>query len=249
MSTPSATECSPAPPSDSVSDELRFTRQLPLLLSAVAGSVDVLGYLSLKLFTAHITGNIVIVAALLVQGGPPTLDQALSIPIFMVAVTVVWLVAGASRRRGRALARPLLLVQLVLLSCAWLFCVLTHPELNPRGLAADVAAMIAISAMASQFALLQLAIPQAPSTAVMTGNVTKAVLGLLETRSAGEPLLVDAAGHLRRSLALIVVFVLSCMAGAGAFLWKGEWAWALPVALAAAALAVCPRSAGALGAR
>jgi len=40
--------------------------------------VDVTGYLSLKLFTAHVTGNIVIIVAQLVYGGPPRMDQILA---------------------------------------------------------------------------------------------------------------------------------------------------------------------------
>jgi len=51
---------------------------LPTLLSVIAGSVDVIGYLSLGLFTAHVTGNLVVIAALLVRGGPPNLTQTAS---------------------------------------------------------------------------------------------------------------------------------------------------------------------------
>ena len=43
--------------------------------------------------------------------------------------------------------------------------------------------MIAVSAMACQFALLRVTMPVAPSTAVMTGNLTKAVLSSLNTIS------------------------------------------------------------------
>src|SRR5271154_2757746 len=49
------------------------------------------------------------------------------------------------------------------------------------GLTTMVVAMIAVSAMACQFALLRLAVPGAPSTAVMTGNLTSGVLSLLDT--------------------------------------------------------------------
>src|SRR2546426_12768542 len=43
---------------------------LPTVLSTTAGAVDVIGFLALGgLFTAHITGNVVIVAAHYVTGG------------------------------------------------------------------------------------------------------------------------------------------------------------------------------------
>jgi uncharacterized membrane protein YoaK (UPF0700 family) len=222
----------------------------PLLLSAVAGAVDAIGFVSLKLFTAHVTGNLVVIAALLVRGGPPTLDQALSIPIFMLATAGAWFIATLVPRHGSALARVLLLVQLSLLICVWIFSVYTHPDIHTRGLSADITALMAISAMASQYVLLHLAIPGAPSTAVMTGNIAKAVLGLLDTRIASNstPLLRDAERrHLSRSLALILVFFLGCVAGAVAYLWRGDWAWLLPVTLAALALAAYPSGKEAAG--
>src|SRR5215813_4538990 len=94
---------------------------LPPLLSAVAGMVDVIGFLGLKLFTAHVTGNLVVIAALLVRGGPPNIAQILAVPVFIFAVAAVGLIAKARNRRGPALAKPLLLIQFMLLSCVLIF--------------------------------------------------------------------------------------------------------------------------------
>src|SRR5262249_41164010 len=212
------------------------------LLSVVAGMVDVIGFLSLgKLFTAHVTGNLVVIAALLVRGGPPNLAQVLAVPVFIVAVAAVWLIAKAFDRRGPALARPLLMVHFLLLLCVLIFSIIYDPAAKPHGFMAGVTAMIAVSAMACQFALLRLAVPGAPSTAVMTGNLTNTVLSFLDTLSPREPLMEGAPERLKKTSQLIVGFFVGCMAGAVAVSWLGDWAWSLPVLLAAVAVPLAPR--------
>ena len=123
-----------------------------------------------KLFTAHVTGNLVVIAALLVRGGSPNIAHILAVPIYIVAVGAVWLIAKAFDRRGPALARPLLLGQFLLLTCVLIFSVIYDPAAHPHGLMAGIATLIAVAAMTCQFALLRLAAPGAPSTAVMTGK-------------------------------------------------------------------------------
>ncbi len=99
-----------------------------------------------------------------------------------------------------------------------------------------VIAMIAVSAMASQFALLRLSVPDAPSTAVMTGNLTNAALSLLDTLSRSQPLTKDANERLKKTLKLVVGFFAGCIAGAAAVSWLGDWAWLPAVILAGAAV-------------
>lgn len=224
-------------PANNTADFASLSNRLPTVLSVIAGMVDVTGYLSLgKLFTAHVTGNLVVIAALLVRGGPPNMAQILAVPMFVVAVAAVWLVAKALDRRGPALARPLLLIQFLLLTCVLIFSVSHDPAANPHGLMAGIAAMIAVSAMACQFALLRLAVPGTPSTAVMTGNLTNTVLSLLDTLWGKEPLMEGASGRLKRTLELLVGFFAGCTAGAVAVSWLGDWAWSLPVVLAGVAV-------------
>jgi uncharacterized membrane protein YoaK (UPF0700 family) len=198
--------------------------------------VDVIGFLTLGIFTAHVTGNLVVIATLLVRGGPPNMAQILAVPMFIVAVAAVWLIAKATERRGPALAMPLLLVQFLLLTCVLIFSVTHDPAANPRGLMAGIAAMIAVSAMASQFALLRLSMPAAPSTAVMTGNLTNTVLSLLDTVSRSEPLMEGDKERLGKTSELVIGFFTGCMLGAAAVSWLRDWAWTLPVVLAGVAV-------------
>ena len=225
-------------PSNDPLDLARLEKRLPPLLSTIAGMVDVIGFLSLGLFTAHVTGNLVVIAALLVRGGPPKMVQILAVPVFVVAVAAVWLIAKASERRGPALVRPLLLVQFLLLACVLVLSVINDPAANPHGFMAGVAAMICVSAMACQFALLRLAVPGAPSTAVMTGNLTSSVLSLLDRLSRSQPLKEGVNERLKKTSQLVVGFFAGCVAGAAAVSLLGDWAWSLPVVLAAGAVAL-----------
>lgn len=220
-------------------DEASIEARLPPLLSVIAGMVDLTGFFTLgNVFTAHITGNLVLVSAALVRGGPINLAQALAIPVFVLAVASAWFVALLSRRTGPSLAQPLLWVQFLLLAAVLIFNVVTKPSADPHGLMAGIAVMIAVSAMACQYALFRLAIPGAISTAVMTGNLTNTVLSLMDTLSPARPLLKADTDRLKRSLRLIFGFLLGCILGAVAISLDRDWAWLLPVLLAGVAVFV-----------
>ena len=222
----------------------RFEKRLPTLLSVIAGMVDLTSFLTLgNLFAAHITGNLVVIGALLVRHGMINPAQILAIPVFILAVAGVWLLARISGKRGPGLLRPLLLVQFLLLTCVLIFSFITKPSTNPHGLMASIAAMMAVSAMACQFALLRLALPVAPSTAVMTGNLTNAVLSLVDTISRKQSLLAGDAERLRGSLHLLIGFFGGCVVAAAAVSSLGDWAWLFPVVLAGVAVASVPRAA------
>lgn len=224
-------------PSNEPNELERLESWLPTLLGVVAGMVDVIGFLTLGLFTAHVTGNLVVIAALLVRGGPPNMAQVIAVPVFVLAVAAVWLIAKALERNDPALVRPLLLIQFLLLGCVLVFSVIYDPAANPHGFMAVVVAMFAVSAMGCQFALLRLALPGSPSTAVMTGNLTNAVLSLLDTLFPRQPLTEGANERLKKTLKVLVGFFAGCIAGAAAVSLLGDWAWLPPVALAGAAIA------------
>src|SRR6516165_10619461 len=98
----------------------RLEARLPPLLSIIAGMVDLTGFFTLgNIFTAHVTGNLVVAAADAVHGGPFHLTQVLAIPVFMLALAAIWLIAQVSQRHGPSLARLLLLVQLLLLAAVF----------------------------------------------------------------------------------------------------------------------------------
>ena len=231
-----ATHASPGQSDDGPSLS-RFQEWLPTLLSVIAGMVDLIGFLSLGIFTAHITGNIVVISALVVHHKRVDLAEMLAIPVFVLAVAATWLIAKATGRRGRGLTRLLLLIQFLLITCVLIFSVITKPSVDPNGLMATIAAMIAIASMACQFALLRLTLPVAPSTAVMTGNLTNAVLALLDSSSQTAPRESDDRRQIG-ALRLLLGFFVGCVVAAAGEMYLGDWAWFLPAAVAAVAVAL-----------
>jgi len=80
----------------------------PAVLSVIAGSVDAISFLGLGgLFTAHVTGNLVILVAHLVTGNGARAAAILAVPVFVTALGLTRLLAGALESAGFASLRPL----------------------------------------------------------------------------------------------------------------------------------------------
>ena len=212
----------------------RLEEWLPPMLSVVAGMVDLTGFYTLgNVFTAHVTGNLVLVTAALMGGAPARVAQALAIPIFMFAVATVWLIARSSGRQPTGLVRLLLMVQFVLLSTVLIVSVWGKPSAQPHGLVAGAAAMIAVAAMACQFALFRLAMPHAISTAVMTGNLTNFVLSSMNLLSGKAADSLEEKSRWMQSVLLLGGFLCGCAIAAVSVRMLADWAWIGPVVLAA----------------
>jgi uncharacterized membrane protein YoaK (UPF0700 family) len=218
---------------------LRSSWLLRTILSTTAGAVDVIGFLALGgLFTAHITGNVVIVAAHYVTGGFSQIGPLLAVPVFMAVMGLVTLASSAIARAGTMPLRPLLLLETVLLAGFLLVGVGFGRFDNADSAMAVLAGMLGVAAMATQNGLGKLALKGAPSTAVMTTNITQLttdLVALVRNRGdAGE--LANARRRARITFACVIGFVAGCAAGAALEVKFGFWALALPVVLSALAL-------------
>ncbi len=207
---------------------------LPSVLSITAGSMDAIGFLGLGgLFTAHITGNLVLTAVDVVSGEPARLAPLLSVPIVMLVLALAGLLAGRLARRGIASLQPLLLVQFILLATVLLACVATGPQLDLNSPRAIAAGMLGVSAMAVQNALVQTSLAGAPSTAVMRTNVTRFMIDVAEMLvGCGNGNAASARRRARRTWPAIVGFAPGCGLGAATEPRFGLWSLALPTGLA-----------------
>ncbi len=213
---------------------------LPTVLSATAGSADVISFLGLGgLFVAHITGNLVILAAHLVSGTRVGVALLLSVPVFILVLGLTRLLAAGLEAIGLASLLPLLLLQFLLLAGFLALGVAAGPRVDPDAAIAILAGMLGVAAMAVQNALVQLSLQGAPSTAVMTTNVTRFALDVGEVLLRRDP--AGAAGARRRAARTwpaIVGFTAGAAIGAACFAAGGLWSLALPAGLALLALAI-----------
>ena len=205
-----------------------------------AGAVDVIGFLTLGgLFTSHITGNVVIVAAHYVTGGFSQIGPLLAVPVFMVVMGLVTLASSAIIRVGSYPVRPLLLLETALLAGFLVLGVAFGRFADADSSIAIVAGMLGVSAMATQNVLGRLALKGAPSTAVMTTNITQLTVDLVtlaSRRRGNADELATARRRARMTLPCIVGFIGGCAAGAALEVKFGFWALALPVVLSALAV-------------
>jgi uncharacterized membrane protein YoaK (UPF0700 family) len=211
----------------------QFQRLQGASMGFLAGYVDTLGFIALfGLFTAHVTGNFVLMAAALAgpaHASPPL--KLLAFPAFIFGVAASRLLVVACERRGVAAIKPSYLLQLVLL-LGFLVCgVLAEPlGTTPDGLVI-AAGMLGAAAMGAHSGTSKLLLAHLAPTSMMTGNVTQLVIDVVDRmRGVG-----DAAMRARctKSLWLITAFALGCGAAAFAYTAWGFAALAVPAAILA----------------
>jgi uncharacterized membrane protein YoaK (UPF0700 family) len=200
---------------------------LPFSLSLVAGLVDVTTFITLAgLFSAHITGNLAVLAASIVTDRPLDITEALAIPVFILITALATSLRLKSTKSATPAVAVFLIAQLILLVAAGIVAVTSAASTHPHGPAGIATGLLAVSAMAVQNALLHLTVSRAPSTAVMTGNIVVATIAattLLLRRHD-----TTAKETWRTHWPLVVGFFIGCaLAAAGCDLVQDR-AWITP---------------------
>ena len=197
-------------------------------LAFVAGCVDTAGFIALfGLFTAHVTGNFVVIGASLVESRRGLLMKLLALPVFIAVVALVRLLVRARERRGRPTGAFLLWLEAGLLALCLAAGIAATPLSDGDAPAALPAGWIGVAAMAVQNAAARLAFKELTPTTVMTGNTTQAVIDAVDLigGSAGE-------GVARRFAQLwppIVAFAAGAAAGALGYRFGGFTVLVLPI--------------------
>ena len=157
----------------------------------------------------------------------------------MAALGLTLLLASGLETLGLATLRPLLALQALLLAGVFVIGVSAGVPFDPTAPRAVTAGMLAVAAMAVQNALVQISLTGAPSTAVMTTNITRFTMDLGAVLLGRDSYEVASAGRRAwRTGPVIAGFVVGCGLGAACEAVFGLWSLVLPVGFAAAALAL-----------
>lgn len=198
------------------------------LLGFNAGYVDTAGFLALHgLFTAHVTGNFVTLAASLIHGANGALAKLCALPVFCVLVMLSRMTRSVS---------ALMAVKIVLLAAAAVLMIAYGPFPDSDADPAFAAGMLMVAAMAVQNAVQRMHLTSAPPSTLMTGTTTQIMLDLADLlRGVDSSARAAARTRLRKMVPAVLVFAAGCAAAALAYVWTGMWCFALPPAVAAMA--------------
>lgn len=222
-SSPLNTPSSPLPAS--VSPDAGFRNPLSnnagaTLLAAIGGYVDTLGFVALfGLFTAHVTGNFVLIGTELVRPSGGVLLKFLAFPAFILAVAMSRLIALRCETRGHSPQRSLFVTQAVFLLAFMLAGWYGSPMPSSHAPWALTAGLLGTFAMGLQNGAGRLLLSKLTPHTVMTGNVTQLVLDLTDL----------AIGHggaeeklrVKKMLWPIIAFALGAMLGALVYMQVG----------------------------
>ncbi|MFL9890658.1 YoaK family protein [Paraburkholderia sp. RL17-381-BIF-C] len=211
-------------------------------LASIAGYVDTLGFIALfGLFTAHVTGNFILIGSGLAGAGQGLLIKWLAFPAFVcgiIAARVLYNLLSPRSHGTRAFA--LYVMQAVLLAGFMAAGVVAAPITSPDTPISIACGLLGAAAMGVQNAHGRLTARSVVANTVMTGNVTQAVIDafdLLTSRSDTRSR-QTARTRLMRTLPPVAGFAIGASAGAAGFLIASFWALLLPL-VALCVLASC----------
>jgi uncharacterized membrane protein YoaK (UPF0700 family) len=206
------------------------------LLSFNGGFVDTAGFLGLQgLFTAHVTGNFVTLAATLIMGTHGVIAKLLALPEFVLIVALARIVGSELQARGLPALQILLAAKVGFLLAFFVVAVAFGPFPDSDAPAALLAAFAGVAGMAVQNAVQRIYFASIPPTTLMTGNTTQAALDAVDLIRGLEG---DSGPAVRarfvRTLRGIIWFAAGCAVAAALYYWAGFWCLAVPVVVGAA---------------
>lgn len=200
-------------------------KTLSWMLSFLAGYCDCCGFLSLELFTAHVTGNFCTIGMSLANHTSVALKGA-GLAVFCTTVVLAKLLQNNSRYAGRFM----MVIQCALLLLSWICSkALGYKE---ETLGAFLTGLSMVSGMAVQNVFQRTFLVGLPMTTLMTGNTTSLFIDLLTWSNA------DARQRVKNNALAAVSFLCGCAAVTCLKLFATEWMFFPPPLICMLALAL-----------
>jgi uncharacterized membrane protein YoaK (UPF0700 family) len=202
------------------------------ILGFISGFVDTLGFIALfGLFAAHITGNVVLIAASLVDNRYGLAIKFVAIPVFILAAVVTRLYIIRRERRDRDAAAHVLLAEAALLTAFMAMALASSPFDSSDSAAALATGLLAATAMGIQNTAARTFMGGLPPTTVMTGNLIQIIVDFLDVLH-GHGNLKAKRTRLAELVPLILAFTAGTICGAVGYVTIGFWALAAPTVAA-----------------
>lgn len=216
-----------------------------VVLAFVAGYVDTLGFVALfGLFTAHVTGNFILIGSGLAGAGSGLLIKWLAFPAFVAGIVVARVFDDALREHSHGTrVSGLYALQIALLAAFMVAGVFAAPITNADAPLTIACGLLGAAGMGVQNAHARLTARSVVANTVMTGNVTQAVIDAFDllvphSRHLAHVAHAEARERLTRTLPPVLAFALGAGGGALGWLTASFWALVVPLALLGA-LAAC----------
>lgn len=210
------------------------------LMAFTAGFVDTCGFVALfGLFTAHVTGNFVLIGATLASPRPGIVAKLLAFPAFILVVAATQFFLHQCKRSGRDPALPALLAQAAFLAAFLALGVWATPVQDADSTVAIVIGVLGVAAMAIQNVASRTVFAAHAPTTVMTGNVTQTVMDAVEVALGADA--APAKARLRKMLPPVGGFAVGAIAGGLGFVRLGFWCIAVPLLAVAYVAWLCRR--------
>jgi uncharacterized membrane protein YoaK (UPF0700 family) len=219
-----------------VEDTIPFTTRsrAAFLMAAIAGFIDVITFIGANhLFSAHITGNIVIAISEIVNHKNGVLSKVISIPLFIFFAFFMTLSIHRLGKSARILRAWLIAEALLLMAFMYggIYFLSTYSVDSWQYIAAG---MIAVCAMAIHNTLMRTYMTTLPPVTVMTGNLTQftvdfANLMLTRNKSNLHEKHKAARNGIERYGNVLLGFVVGGACAAVGFCWVSFWTVLLAV--------------------
>jgi uncharacterized membrane protein YoaK (UPF0700 family) len=224
------TDATTAATSDSIHGQPQL---LPVALAFTAGFVDTLGFLALFFFfTAHVTGNFVVLGAALVQPLHGLIAKVLALPMFIATVAGARLYILTLERHRTPVAARLLAVEAAFLLAFLALGAEASPITDGDSPLAIATALSGVVAMGVQNAASRTVFAALSPTTVMTGNVTQLVIDAVDLLVGPTPAnSAVARARIQRFWPPVVAFGAGAAAGAIGYSKGGFWCLLVPTVL------------------